>query len=169
MTSRFRPSSTQATEQEPIATCWTRFSTPGPQAQSDSSQSYVCDTTPVIIKPYSFPNPVMVQPPLATILAINPQLTTLPPVSHIPQTKFSLKEIERLVRLAADKEPRTNTPFSNFFPMPHGLYNAFQNIGSLPHGLYNTLPTHYLWVIHLYCSEEVGLLMPSQAQVAVFI
>ena len=58
-----------------------------------------------IIKPYSFPNPSTAQFPPAAVPAIDPQLFALPPANSTSRTKFTTEEIERLVCLAAEREP----------------------------------------------------------------
>ena len=63
-------------------------------------------TTPLIIKPYTFPDTVS-NP--AAVPMIDPELN--PPPRRIPKTRFTAEELERLVRLVAEEEPWTK---------PHG-------------------------------------------------
>ena len=59
-------------------------------------------TKPVIIKPYTFPDPsCQACPPIP---GIDPQLCP-PPPDRTHRTKFSAEDLERLVRLAVDEEP----------------------------------------------------------------
>lgn len=59
-------------------------------------------TKPVIIKPYTFPDPsCQARPPIP---GIDPQLCP-PPPDRTHRTKFSAEDLERLVRLAVDEEP----------------------------------------------------------------
>ena len=60
-------------------------------------------TEPLVIKPYTFPNPSC-QAHLNPIPAINPQLNA-PSPGQTHRTKFSGEDLEWLICLAVEKEP----------------------------------------------------------------
>ena len=73
-------------------------------------------TQPSVIKPYAFPDPSCQARPIHTI---DPQLN-VPPPSRNRRAKFSVEDLEWLVRLAAEKEP---------WAKPHGqIRNSWKEI-----------------------------------------
>jgi hypothetical protein len=77
-------------------------------------------TNPLTVKPYSFLNPSC-QARRTSILTIDPRLTPAPvPPGPRHRTKFSGKDLERLVRFAAEEEPWTK---------PHGqVTNSWKTV-----------------------------------------
>ena len=95
-------------------------------------------TAPFIIKPYSFPNPSTAQFPPAAVPAIDSQLSASPPANSTSRTRFTAEEIERLVRLAAEREPWAE-PRGKITESWKKLLKDLQSEGYFENSTYTTL------------------------------